>query len=328
MAICDLEQSYAYRLMEYLNKKEGNPFIIKAFTTIDSLIEYTKNNKIEILLISSNAILENTKIINTEHIIVLSEDKEMANCLYEKAIYKYQSSENIIKEIICYYAEQTGQSNNLFSLKEKTKVLGVYSPVSRVLKTSFALTIGQILAEENQVLYVNMEGYSGFSKLFDKIYDYDLADFMYYLLEKRENVIMKLAGIVQTIEGLDYIPPVNSPLDLQCITAEEWKQLINLLCQSSKYQIIIFDIGENLASMIHFLHICDKIYMPTGNDSSANAKIEQYETFIQRIGEEKILDKTIKMSFDFMKGIEYGPEHLKYSELGSYVRELLKHEKQ
>ena len=37
------------------------------------------------------------------------------------------------------------------------KVLGVYSPVGRCLKTSFALTMGKLLAQEERVLYPNLE---------------------------------------------------------------------------------------------------------------------------------------------------------------------------
>ena len=52
LAICDVEQTYAHKLMEFLNQKKKNPFIIQAFTTVERLADYASDNCIEILLIS------------------------------------------------------------------------------------------------------------------------------------------------------------------------------------------------------------------------------------------------------------------------------------
>ena len=53
-------------------------------------------------------------------------------------------------------------------LKKTTEIIGIFSPLGRCLKTSFALTLGQILAKERAVLYLNMEEYSGFEELMGK----------------------------------------------------------------------------------------------------------------------------------------------------------------
>ncbi|MDQ9824849.1 hypothetical protein RFZ44_16190, partial [Acinetobacter sp. 163] len=59
-------------------------------------------------------------------------------------------------------------------LKKTTEILGVYSPVGRCLKTSFALALGQILARERAVLYLNLEEYSGFEELIGKGFAHNL----------------------------------------------------------------------------------------------------------------------------------------------------------
>ncbi len=326
MAICDVEQAYAYRLMEYMNKKEKNPFIIKAFTTVEALIEYEKEHSVEILLISDQAIQDHVMNLHAEHIIVLSDDKEKVNCLYEKSIYKYQSSENILNEVMCYYAEQTGYTSNIFHLKRTNRIIGVYAPVGRILKTSFAITMGQVVAETEPTLYVNFEGYSGFQMLLDRENTNNLADLMYFFSQRKENLTAKLKGMVQTMDGLDYIPPAVAPFDLQCIEGDEWILFLRELRQHTEYETIILDIGENLIAIPQLLRCCDKIYTPCGNDEAAKAKQMQYEAFLLQSGQEDILQKTQKLFFSEMKGIEYGPEHLKYSDLGTYVRELLANE--
>lgn len=323
MAICDVEQAYANRLMEYMNKKEGNPFIIKAFVSVEALTEYEKEHSIEILLISDQAIKSCRAKLHAEHVIVLSDDRKKTNCLYQKEIYKYQSSENILNEVMCYYTEQTGYTDSFFLAKGVKKIIGVYAPVGRALKSSFSMTLGQILAEKESVLYLNLEGYSGLSFLLERENTSNLADLMYLFSQKQENMTARLSGIVQTMEGMDYIPPVAAPLDLQCVTEDEWIRFLRVLSQNSKYETIIMDIGEELTVIPQLLRCCDIIYTPCHEDKVSKAKQAQYEAYLLQSGQTDILEKTKKLTFKAMRGIEYGPEHLKYSELGTYVWLLL-----
>lgn len=328
LAICDVEQAYAYRLMEFLNQKEGNPFIVQAFTTLESLMDFSSEHLIEILLISEGAMNEEIKKMNVNHIMVLSGTKERVECLCEKAIYKYQSSEHILEEVMCYYSRLTSTEQGFHVLEKEVKVIGVYSPIGRILKTSLALTMGQILSKEKRVLYINLEGYSGFQGLMDKQYEEDLADFLFYLSQDNRNTDKKLKNIVQSIEGLDYIPPVPSPLDLQCVSSEDWGTFIKEISHSTLYDIIILDIGENLNALSKFLTCCERLYTPCGEDEVSTAKMSQYEAFLEQSGQEGILDKTKKLIFGFMKGLEYGPEHLMYSELGTYIQGLINEERE
>ena len=326
LAICDVEQTYAYRLMEFLNKKERNPFIIQAFTTMEALRIYGSEQAIEILLISENAMDETIRSMSINHIIILSGSREQVTCLCEKAIYKYQSSEHILEEVMCYYASHTTEKKEIYLLQNEVKLLGVYSPIRRILKTSFALTLGQILAQDRRVLYVNLEDYAGFETLMDKHYEEDLADLLFYIAQQNRDTGMKLRSMVQSIEGLDYIPPVSSPLNLHCVAAEDWMCFLQELSCGSLYDVIILDIGESLNALLDFLDSCDRLYTPCGADAVSNAKMLQYEKFLENSGQEDILKKTKKLTFGFMKGLEYGPEHLLYSELGAYVRHLIEEE--
>ena len=129
LAICDVEQTYAYRLMEFLNKKERNPFIIQAFTTVESLMTYSLEQAVEILLISENAMNEAIREMKVNHIIVLSGSKEQATCLCEKVIYKYQSSEHILEEVMSYYADYTAKKMEISLFQKKVRLIGIYSPI-------------------------------------------------------------------------------------------------------------------------------------------------------------------------------------------------------
>lgn len=51
-AVCDLEASYAYNLMEAIDERQGMSFEVQAFTNVESLISYARERHIELLLIS------------------------------------------------------------------------------------------------------------------------------------------------------------------------------------------------------------------------------------------------------------------------------------
>mgnify|MGYP006877199938 CR=1 FL=1 len=65
-------------------------------------------------------------------------------------------------------------------------VVGIYSPVNRCFKSSLALTIGQVMAKKESVLYLNLEEYSGFTRLINSEYKADLSDVLY--LYRQEDI--------------------------------------------------------------------------------------------------------------------------------------------
>ena len=326
LAVCDLEESYACRLMDYLNLKKTIPFEVHAFTDIYKLAEYEKENKIDVLLISEEALVKEViERMDIIEIMVLSEGKIIEDTWGHKSIYKYQSSENILREVMCYYAEQGGQSKSYVGTAEEVEFIGVYSPVKRTLKTSFALTLGQILAKEKRVLYINLEEYAGFNVLLERTYMTDLSDILYFISQKKRNFILKLASIVQSLGEMDYIPPALSPLDLKVIRPEEWILFLEEL-KKCNYDVIILDIGESIDGTFDILRRCSRIFTPIRDDGVSYAKIEQYEALLRIMEFEDILLKTRKISFTYFKGIEYGLKNLIFSDLGKYVNKILETE--
>lgn len=322
LAVCDLEEKYALKLMEYLKLHKGVPFEVQAFTLVDKLMDYGVYHHIDILLVSEKVVCDEMKELNVDQIFVLSEEKENVNECGFRCIYKYQATENILREVMCYYAEvETPLHVNRFADKE-VEIIGVYSPVKRTLKTSFAITLGQILAKESRVLYINLEEYSGFNSLMKKIYMSDMSDLLYYISQNRKNFIWKLASMVQSIGALDYIPPALSPLDIRRITGKQWVDFLDEL-RKCDYDIVILDLGESVDSIFDILKECKRVYTPVKDDAVSCAKIEQYEALLRIMECEDIIKKTVKLSFSYLKGIEYGFENMVYGDLGKYVRKVL-----
>ena len=172
---------YARNFMEYLNQKRNIPFEVHAFSSAEMFLEFAKNNETEILLISDKAMKEEIRRYPIRQIIILSEGVHSPVLDQYPAVYKYQSSEKVIREVMACYGVENGVDTSPALLpKKEMRIIGIYSPVGRTQKTSFALTMGQILAKERAVLYLNMESYSGFERLLECSYDRGMSDILYY----------------------------------------------------------------------------------------------------------------------------------------------------
>lgn len=325
-AVCDLESSYACNLMEYLNEKKSTPFEVQAFTNVESLIHFAKENEIEILLISTRAMCNEIKELPVNRTIILSEGEKLQDLEEYPFVYKYQSSDQLLSEVMEYYVADHPKTLFLPSVAHKTKLYAVYSPIGRTRKTFFSLTLGEVLAERKQVLYINMEEFSGFEELFGTSYRADLSDLIYFARQKEDSLIYKLNSVVQTFHELEYIPPAFSPADVRDVSGEEWIKFLDELMMHCEYDVIILDISEQVDDFLQILNRCDRIYMPVQEDMVSKAKLLQYEKLVHMLEMDEILEKTKRIRLPVQTvSKENGnlTQQLVWGEMGNYVRRLL-----
>lgn len=328
-AVCDLEVEYAYNFMEYLNQKKNIPFEVQAFTGPEVLCGYAQEHPIEILLISGKAMCDAVKQLKVGMLIILSEGVHSPDLDQYPSVYKYQSSDSVIREVMNCYGSEKSPHQKADVLKRETRILGIYSPIGRTQKTSFALTLGQVLAKKRAVLYLNLENFSGFDQLLGQSYEHTLSDLLYFTRQENVNLSYKLGGMVQSIQNLDFVPPALSPMDIQSTSYEEWHMLLNMIVQESSYEILILDLGDGVNDLFRILESCEQVYVPIRNDVISMAKINQFEHLMGIWGHEKLLAHIKKIKLPFHTTNRTGQayfENLIWSELGDYVRSLLRKE--
>ena len=329
-AVCDLEVEYAYHFMEYLSRKKNIPFEIRVFTSAQTLLGFVKEHPVELLLISENAMCDDIQEQDIGQILILSEGIVPESTYEYPSIYKYQSSNQVIREALaCYGANCQEQPAALQLEKKKMNIIGIYSPVGRTMKTTFALTLGQILAKNKGVLYINMEEYSGFEFLFERTYEQNLGDLLYYLRQNTSNLMLKMNGMIQTVNNLDYLPPVLSPGDIQQTSLKEWLMLLQEIADYSTYDTLILDMGDGIDHLYQLLEQCSVIYMPIRTDPMSQAKIHQFENLLRLWDKVPVLERIQKIKLPYHRSVQSGGGYLDdlvWSELGDYVRELIRKE--
>ena len=198
----------------------------------------------------------------------------------------------ILKKAFSVYAEENRTGLGLALKLEEMKRIGVFSPIGRVGKTGLALALGKEIARQRRGLYLNMEEYSGFEVLYPLNTAWTLSELMYFLKQGKPAFACKLESIVRQIGGLDYIPPVRSPVELRDIRKEDWELLLETLGRESRYEFVILDFGSSVEGLFELLESCDGIYMPVSRDEAAQAKVRQYEDTLKLLDLEHVLDKT------------------------------------
>lgn len=322
LAVCDSEAEYASRMQEFLCTREELSFEIHSFTDIEKLEESSRKEKIEILLISESDYSGRIKELPIENIFMLNESGSVENEEVEQ-INKYQSSEKILGQILEFYSNRKDLPRRI---KKELNVsfIGVYSPIGRCLQTSFSLAMGQILAKEKRVLYLNFESFSGLGQIMQHDMDMDLADLLYYYRNTREKFRYRLESALQMMNGLYFIPPATSFMDLQSITAETWLELLMAIEEEGMFEYIILDLSDCIQGLLEILRKCTLVYTILREDTRAAAKLKEYEEFLEEMKYEDILDKTKMKNMPYMRRIAPKLEQITYGELGEYVRGVLR----
>ena len=123
---------------------------------------------------------------------------------------------------------------------------------------------------------MNLEEYSGFSRLVCGDYRADLSDVLYLYRQGTYNW-MRLKSMVHNWGSMDYIPPVRYGEDLSQVTPEEMAMLIDRIARESGYDKVVVDVGQMGRGALPVLSVCDVVYMPVREDCVSAAKIEEFE---------------------------------------------------
>lgn len=322
--VCDSNKKYALHLQEYLEEKKLLPCNLVFFTDWKKFSEYVEKQTPLICVVSEDWFMQHKEKADfpttAEKIFRLCEEKEDEG---EDGIYRYRSAEYFAARLNDLAKFKDSNAPRI-AKKEKTKLVGVYSPIGRCLQTSFSLVLGQMLASKYQVLYLNFEAYSGFSHMMQKGFSVDMADLIYYFKNLSQDFSQQFNSAKQNMNGLDFIPPAFSYMDITKVLPEEWEAFLDAVATCGEYDYMILDLSEYVQGLYRILRNCSHIYTITRNDGMAIAKIAHYENVLKELAYDDVIEKTRKCSFPIYRQLPIGAEDLLYSELADYTRKIVR----
>lgn len=324
-----MDEQYAYRLMNYMKGKQGVPYEVMAFTDKNTLIEYLKSNEVEVLIADSEDIIREVQKENVHYILKLSEEivtGSFSESTEYHPIFKYQSSENIIREMLSYCAGEIYLAVNNLAKRTKGKVVGVYSPVGRCYKTTFSLAIANVLGKTGTVLYINLEEYTGLSDTLFQGNQSGLSEVMYMYRRNSAGLRIKLRDYICPMGNFDCILPVECPDDVTDILVEEWITFFQYLLDVSEYEYLVVDVGTIVKKPWSFFEIMSVIFMPEAEDFISGRKVEEFYEHMKTMGRGILLENVERILIPYDKELSGGRlsiDKMEWSTLGAFARKVL-----
>ncbi len=295
LAVCDPDPDYTQNLMEYISQKAGMPFKTIAFTNVETLLKYTQSEQIDVLMISNSAMNERVEACAIEKVILLSSGEIFSKYKGYPSIYKYQSTEKIIREVLDYYAEIYHEEETIPAASGHAGLIGVYAPQGLESGTLLALALSKMYAHENTVLYISMEEFSTLHELMEKTYASDLSDLMYYYRQNPAGLNVRLQGVIEHYQGFDYIPPPAFSGDLREVRAQEWLGLIQAIDSFGIYDYIILQISPMVENPFEMLEFCRKVYVPFREGYLSETKMQVFEKYLLTGEKEALFHKMLQI---------------------------------
>lgn len=325
LALCDTEEDYALLMAEFLRGQKDLPYKIITCTNPVHLLECSKNQVIDLLVVAENAYTEEVRKLPAGNIILLNESG-MLKWEEIKNVSKYQQAEVLYKVILDTFIDMTEVNYSKLGSGGELRIIGMYSPVRRCLQTTFALTLGQMLAQNSRTLYLNFEHYAGITELLPDIQTRDLADLLYFLTAKQDKFLLRLRTIVQKKGEMDYIPPMKTGRNLLGISAADWMELLNHIIQMDEYEYVILDLSESIQGLFQILRRCHKVFTLTKDDHFARSKMIQYEQLLALDDYEDVMEKTRKYNLPLFRRLPENLEQYTKGDLADYIRNVIEKE--
>lgn len=324
LVLCDPEEDYAQHMADFLRRKKDMNWEVRIFTIPEELQKFSSEEAIEILLVAETAYGDYVKELPVKLPILLNEsgilrEKNLAN------IDKYQPAERVWQELLALYMEKNEERYLKVGGCKRGKLIGLYSPVRRCLQSTFALTMGQLIAERHPTLYVSFEFIADLEECQDRGQQ-DLSVLLYYQQNRPDTFGVQLQTLVKKVGKLDYVAPMLNGENLLYITPEQWKSLILELVSIGDYEYIILDLSESIQGLFEILRLCHKVYTIVREDSKALQKIYRYEQLLSLLEYEDIKEKTAKCHLPLFRKLPGEVENFTKGELAEYICELLEKE--
>ena len=323
IAIYDDEIHYAFHLMEYLCRSGRIPYEVRVFTGAEKLLHFQRTGRIRALIVAESEYAGAVADADFPGVLILNEsDRFLGDGVPN--ISKYRSTDDILTCLLQRCLPEVKEEARATRHQGPLHILGVYTPLRRCLQTTFALTMGQLLAAKAPTLYLNFEEYSGLEGMLGRSFRGSVSDLLYYNECAREKVAGELGGMVETLGDLHFLPTMRSYIELRAIRGDQWVRLFETIGEVTEYAYLLLDLTEAVEGLADILRVCEKVYMIEREDPFSRAKLLQYEALLEALHCEDVYARTMHVRLPVFRQLPGNLEFLTHGELARYCRQLLR----
>lgn len=295
------KKGYVASLVDYLCRKGRNLLETMLFTSREMLEKRALNKEIDILL-AGEEVLEEVRHWNNliPQIILLSEGDRVREGMEYPVIFKYQSAQEILKEVLSCAAE-----NDKIPFVQgmvggrQLEVISSYAPYGGAGTTEAALEAARESAVEKRTLFVSLELFQGLEtqngegKGRKRADDFGrgMSEVSFYLKQRKEKLALKLETVITEWEQLDCIRAVEDYRDLQVLDICDLQYFLEVLQCQTDYDCVVFDIGYLSEATLWLMEQSSRVCMPLPHTDCQRLKRQSFQRFLLREEREGLIEK-------------------------------------
>lgn len=291
IVLLDNDMYYANKIVNILNDRYPDEIEAYAFTRMDLAINFIKEKKIYMLIMSEGIDIEEGQFPSKCGICYLVEDEKIDMINGKKTICKFQKIDSIFRQIKGVCAEYTPEGMSLGG-GSLENIITFCSPAGGVGCTSAAVACARYLAaRQKKTLYLNLEKTGSTDLYFHGQGREDFSDVIYALKGGKGNMSLKLESIVrQDVSGVHFFESTKNALDNCELTKGDIERLLQELKSAGNYQIIVIDINFNFEERDWtILTNSSRYIMVADGKTESNRKCEKaYHAIMQKINDESV----------------------------------------
>ncbi len=324
LAIFDKSTLYSMRLSEYLREHLQLSFSIQTFTEKEEFLAFLESEEASLLVASSSACSGLEEMIRERcgSVIILEEEDFKGPSGWDEGdgffhMSKYLPAGKILEKIlsVCMECSDGFSDLGIRHMENDCKVIGLYTPLSGSGQTTLAVQMAEQLSRTNKTIFISFESFSALTRTFDDEAGQDISDMMYYADCERDKFCIYLEKIKVRKNGVDYIAPAKTAMQIKEMGYEKVREFIALLSKEAGYEYVVLDLKDYPEGFFQILSMCDVLYTINRNNSADQYRMGKYNKVLCENGYEEVLSKTIKCFF---------PDDCGSASYKKHVGELLK----
>lgn len=280
VAIIDDMPEYGKRLALYLNAGRTFPYRAVFFSTAEEVSAYIKNDGVYAVVVSEASEKEVLEVtVGTEvKLFRLSETKDGG---HPSLLYRYGSAKEIERRL-------AGQK----SVKRQVPVIGFFSPAGGCEAELISRRIAERIGRKGKVLYISLFPFGSYGREWGD----GLSEALYFVRQEPETTEGTLRHLLQCGEAMDCIGPVRWYTDLDSITKEDIKGLLQSNRWNAEYQAFLVAVGQFDRTGRDMLNCCDFVLVPVWETEQGRSIQEEFRRQLKESGETKLYSGMLEFS--------------------------------
>lgn len=301
-AILDGDKTYVSRFFDILNNNYSNKIEIHAFTSENSLINFLKSNKIEILLINEEIKL-NIELDHKIIVLKLVEKNSIEN--QSNSILKYQKISLIYKEILNAYS-QNYKGLMLNNKNFSTYIISFMSSGTGSGTSTLASALALNLARKGiKTLFLDLQSFATINSIFNAEGKFSMSEIIFAIKSNKIDIATRLESAIKIDKsGVFFYDPCKNPLERNEITADDLIKLLNALREFGDYEYIIIDIDFLVnETCLNLLKHSNRVFFVINTTEENQLKLSGIIKSIELISKKNNEIYTDKINFIYNKFI-------------------------